>query len=316
MNSKFLKKNKGENYFDLRQKIIRNTEPYYDGLFTDNDLVSKKFVDVEIGKLGGGNALPLDGSKPMTGTLDMGGHIITNLESGSKGEDALTLCSARSVFLPFDGSRALEGDLDMDNHTISGLRWPYELDDVDTNMPDDGETINYKYFHHQRGYLKEMINKVANDVATEFKEGDEEYQLIDNLNASNHKITNLATGTNDDDVVTKKKLDHAITNFSITGDLDMKNNSIINVKDSLPPDSFHAANVNFGKVTVTNNNSMITENYKKYVNTTKAELTKSLTDSFTKKLGESRISAIADKKNVFAYVMADVNESSSATDNC
>ena len=32
LNSKFLKKNKNENYFDLRQKIIRNTESYYDGL--------------------------------------------------------------------------------------------------------------------------------------------------------------------------------------------------------------------------------------------------------------------------------------------
>lgn len=51
------------------------------------------------------------------------------------------------------------------------------------------------------------------------------------------------------------------------------------------------------------------------MNTAKAELPKSLTDSFAKKIGESHISAAGDKKNVFAYVMADVNESTSESDN-
>lgn len=47
LNSKFLKKDKDGSYFDLKQKVIKNTEPYYDGLFQDNDLVSKKYVDQE-----------------------------------------------------------------------------------------------------------------------------------------------------------------------------------------------------------------------------------------------------------------------------
>ena len=113
-------------------------------------------MDIEIANLGGADGLPLNGSKPMTGNLDMGGHIITGLGSASQGDSALTLGSARSVFLPFDGSRAMEGDLDVDNHTISGLRWPYGMDDDDdddTNMLDDSQVMNYKYFHHQRGRL-------------------------------------------------------------------------------------------------------------------------------------------------------------------
>ena len=59
----FLKKdeNGGDDY-DLRQKVIRNAEPYRDGLFNDNDLVSKAFVDAEIAKL---DFLKLDGSLPM-----------------------------------------------------------------------------------------------------------------------------------------------------------------------------------------------------------------------------------------------------------
>ena len=45
----FLKKD-GDDY-DLRQRIIKNCEPYYPDLFSDNDLVSKAFVDAEIAKL-------------------------------------------------------------------------------------------------------------------------------------------------------------------------------------------------------------------------------------------------------------------------
>ena len=36
--------------YDLRQSIIKNCEPYRDGLFNYNDLVSKAFVDAEIAK--------------------------------------------------------------------------------------------------------------------------------------------------------------------------------------------------------------------------------------------------------------------------
>ena len=45
----FLKKS-GDDY-DLKQNIIKNCEPYYDGLFDNNSLVSKAFVDPEIAKI-------------------------------------------------------------------------------------------------------------------------------------------------------------------------------------------------------------------------------------------------------------------------
>lgn len=41
LEDKFLEKDKDGNYLDLRQNVVRNTEPYYDGLFGDNDFVSK-----------------------------------------------------------------------------------------------------------------------------------------------------------------------------------------------------------------------------------------------------------------------------------
>ena len=78
LNTKFLKKDKDDNNFDLKQNIIKNCEPYYDGLFDNNSLVSKAFVDAEISKLPkpDTDVLKLDGSKAMTGNLDMGGKAI------------------------------------------------------------------------------------------------------------------------------------------------------------------------------------------------------------------------------------------------
>ena len=68
LNEKFLKKDKNGNFFDLNQNTIKNCEPYYDGLFSDNDLVSRAYVDTEIAKQPK-SVLLLDGSKAMTGNL-------------------------------------------------------------------------------------------------------------------------------------------------------------------------------------------------------------------------------------------------------
>ena len=45
LNENFLKKvdKDGREYYDLKQNIIKNCEPYYDGLFNNNSLVSKAF---------------------------------------------------------------------------------------------------------------------------------------------------------------------------------------------------------------------------------------------------------------------------------
>ena len=83
LNTHFLKiMGKGDYDFNLGGQIIKNCGPYYDGLFDDNSLVSKAFVDSEIKKIPGvaTDVLKLDGSKAMTGALDMGNHNIINLK--------------------------------------------------------------------------------------------------------------------------------------------------------------------------------------------------------------------------------------------
>ena len=71
----------GDDY-NLRQSIIKNCEPYYPDLFSDNDLVSKALVDAEIAKLPKPDldVLKLDGSRAMTGNLKMGNQEIRGLK--------------------------------------------------------------------------------------------------------------------------------------------------------------------------------------------------------------------------------------------
>ena len=100
IHSKFLKKDKDGNYFDLKQNVIRNTEPYYDGLFGDNDLVSKNYVDIQntrqniaiadkASKNDLHSKLNIDGSNSMTSNLNLNNNKATNLSGGTDKGDAV-----------------------------------------------------------------------------------------------------------------------------------------------------------------------------------------------------------------------------------
>ena len=107
LDEKFLKVDKNGNDFDLKQKTIKSCEPYYDGLFGDNDLVSKAFVDAEISKLPkpDTDVSKLDGSKAMTGNLDAGDHTIIRITSSSQDNAALTVGVAKATYFPLSGDR-------------------------------------------------------------------------------------------------------------------------------------------------------------------------------------------------------------------
>ena len=84
LNENFLKKvdKDGIEYYDLKQIVIKNSAPHDDGSYDNDTLVSKAFVDAEISKLPkpDTDVLKLDGSKAMTGTLDMNNNEIKNLK--------------------------------------------------------------------------------------------------------------------------------------------------------------------------------------------------------------------------------------------
>ena len=88
LNRNFLKIK--ENYYDLNQRVIKNSAPHDDGSYDNNTLVSKAFVDAEISKLSNMNFLKLDGSKAMQGNLMMNNNNIKNLKDPVDNQDAGT----------------------------------------------------------------------------------------------------------------------------------------------------------------------------------------------------------------------------------
>ena len=217
LNEKFIKKtNKdGEEYFDLKQNIIKNCEPYYDGLFDNNSLVSKAFVDAEISKLPkpDTDVLKLDGSKGMTGNLNMGDNAIIGIRSSAVDDSALTVGGAKATYFPLLGNHSMQGNLNMGGNAITNIK-PFVEDDSSQAASDaqKNQVINFGYFHTERGELKRLINEVGYDA------------------------------------LNRKDPD------PMEDDIDMANYSIINLKDPRPSDNSHAASVNFVNNTINNNN--------------------------------------------------------------
>ena len=159
VNENFLKL-KGDDY-DLKGKRIKNTEPYGVNTFDTNDLVSKAYVQAEISKLPT-DVLKLDGSRAMTGSLQMGDNAITGIRSSSADNAALTVGGAKSTYLPLLGDRGMEGDLNMGGNAIINIK-PFVEDDSSqaAQNAQSNYVINFGYFHGQRGDLKREINDVS-----------------------------------------------------------------------------------------------------------------------------------------------------------
>jgi hypothetical protein len=95
--------------------VYAEADPIWSG--ASNLYYEKTEIDAAIwGNTQYPNALLLDGSRPMTGTLDMGNHSITNLATNTiYYSDGRTL---ESKFVHSDGG-AVAGNLNMDGHAVS-----------------------------------------------------------------------------------------------------------------------------------------------------------------------------------------------------
>ena len=169
LNENFLKKvdKDGIEYYDLKQIVIKNSAPHDDGSYDNDTLVSKAFVDAEISKLPkpDTDVLKLDGSKAMTGNLDMNNNEIKNLKYPQ----------------PSDASYA--ASVDFVNNTIAGNNTVIS-NIIDTRLRESEEGSI------QSVQQENIFKKVMTDNL--FKEDDDRIEFISTINYNLlHRINHL-----------------------------------------------------------------------------------------------------------------------------
>ena len=259
LNRNFLKI-KGNDY-DLNQKVIKNSAPYDDGSYDNNTLVSKAFVDAEIAKLSNMNFLKLDGSKAMQGNLMMNNNNIKNLKDPVDNQDAGTKkyidaeiakipVVDTSGLLPLDGSKAMTGNLNMGMKNILNIDTLNDYTDNSEKDRDLKSVVN-------KEYLNTHFLKIKGKGDYDFNLGG---QIIKNCEPYYDGLFD------DNSLVSKAFVDAEIAKLpkpatdvlktdgskAMNGNLDMANNSIINLKDPQPSDDSHAASVNYVNTIVDN----------------------------------------------------------------
>ena len=244
LNQNFLKI-KGNDY-DLNQRVIKNSAPHDDGSYDNNTLVSKAFVDAEIAKLPkpDTDVLKLDGSKAMTGDLDMGMNKILNVDT---------------------------------------------LNDYTNNSEKDRDLKSAV----NKQYLNTHFLKIMGKGDYDFNLGG---QIIKNCEPYYDGLFD------DNSLVSKAFVDAKIAKLpkpatdvlktdgskAMAGDINMANNSIINLKEPGASDSNHAASVKFVNTIVNNSESGMIN----------------LINDKIKKSEEGSIEAV-QQENVFKKVMDD-----------
>ena len=262
LNRNFLKIK--ENYYDLNQKVIKNSAPHDDGSYDNNTLVSKAFVDAEIAKLSNMNFLKLDGSKAMQGNLMMNNNNIKNLKDPVDNQDAGTKkyidaeiakipVVDTSGLLPLDGSKAMTGNLNMGMKNILNID---TLNDYTNNSEKDRDlksAVNKQYLNTH--FLK-IMGKGDNDfnLGGQIIKNCEPY--YDGLFDDNSLVSKAFV---DAEIAKLPKPDTDVLKTdgskAMNGNLDMANNSIINLKEPGASDSNHAASVKFVNTIVNNSES-------------------------------------------------------------
>ena len=108
--------------------------------------VNKNYVDGEITKIDTTPFLKLDGTRAMTGNLDMGDHSIQKVGEPVNSDDVATKNYVNSEighistpFLKLDGTRAMTGILNMNTHKISNV----------VNPEFDSDVVNKQYLENK-----------------------------------------------------------------------------------------------------------------------------------------------------------------------
>ena len=221
LNQNFLKI-KGNDY-DLNQKVIKNSAPHDDGSYDNNTLVSKAFVDAEIAKLPkpDTDVLKLDGSKAMTGNLDMGMKKILNVDTlndytdnSEKDKDLKSVVNKRYLnthFLKIMGKG--DNDFNLGGLIIKNCEPYYD------GLFDDNSLVS-------KAFVDAEIKKIPR-VATDVLKLDGSKAMAGNLDMANNRIINLKEpGASDSNHAASVKFVNTIVNNSESGMINLINNKI------------------------------------------------------------------------------------------
>ena len=156
LNENFMKKvdKDGKEYYDLKGNIIKNSQQYFDGLYTDdNDLVSKKYVDTE-------NAKQDTTINSISSISSYNTNLIKALQSSKADQSYVD-----DNFLNLDGSKSMKGNLNTDGNYIDGLPELVEDDTSDETLAKiKGRAIDFGYFKKQRDYLVRRMVEEDGDL--------------------------------------------------------------------------------------------------------------------------------------------------------
>ena len=151
----------------------------------NDDAATKKYVDDS--KIDGSVFLKLDGTRPMTGNLNMNNQRILNIPAPTGNNQPTPLAYTNLAYLKVDGSNPMTNELNMDNKKIINLLSP-------TNNSD---AVPKKY----------VDDSISNQNFSSFFKKDGSISMTSNLDVGGNKIINLQYPSSEADAANKKYID-------------------------------------------------------------------------------------------------------------
>ena len=151
----------------------------------NDDAANKKYVDDS--KVDGSVFLKLDGTRSMTGNLDMNNKRIFNIPNPTGSKQPIPLAYGDLAYLHVDGSNMMTNHMNMNNKKIINLITPTNNTDATTK--------------------KYVDDSVSNQDFSSFFKKDGSRVMTSDLNIGGHKIINLEDPTSDTDAASKKYVD-------------------------------------------------------------------------------------------------------------
>ena len=151
----------------------------------DSDAANKKYVDDS--KVDGSVFLKLDGTRSMTGNLNMNNKRIFNIPTPNGNNQPTPLAYTDLAYLKVDGSNSMTNNLNINNKKIINLITP-------TN---DADASTKKY----------VDDSISNQDFSSFFKKDGSISMTSDLNVGGHKIINLEDPTSETDAANKKYVD-------------------------------------------------------------------------------------------------------------